>query len=163
MKQLNLKQWLIENDAEHSVALRTSGFWGRQAAGAIFLSQDTKKLGIAHRSMAVQEGGHWGSVGGAIDSDEDPSNAVQREIQEEIGYHGTINLIPLYIFEHPSGFKYHNFLAVVPKEFSIEPNWETDGFKWCDLNNLPKPLHFGLTSLFNDAKSMNIIKSYLNN
>ena len=153
-------EFLIENDSEHRDALKQTGFWGRQGAGCIFLALDTGRLCIAHRSRAVEQPGTWGTWGGAIDSFESPETAVRREVREESGYNGKLNLVPLYIFSHPSGFKYYNYLAVIQTEFTPEMDWETQGFTWCYLDNLPSPLHQGLVSLLSDAASLKIIKQY---
>ncbi len=153
-------EFLIENDSEHRDALKQTGFWGRQGAGCIFLALDTGRLCIAHRSRAVEQPGTWGTWGGAIDSFESPETAVRREVREESGYNGKLNLVPLYVFSHPSGFKYYNYLAVIQTEFIPQMDWETQGFTWCYLDDLPSPLHQGLVSLLSDAASLKIIKQY---
>lgn len=153
-------EFLIENDSEHRDALKQTGFWGRQGAGCIFLALDTGRLCIAHRSWKVEQPDTWGTWGGAIDSFESPETAVRREVREESGYNGKLNLVPLYVFSHPSGFKYYNYLAVIQTEFTPEMDWETQGFTWCYLDNLPSPLHQGLVSLLSDAASLKIIKQY---
>jgi len=59
-------------------------------------------------------------------------------------------MIPMYIFhDQKSGFKYYNFLAVVDDEFTPNLNWETDNFKWVELDEVRhlSPLHFGLRVL----------------
>ena len=88
-----------------------------------------------------------GNLGGAMDDGESPKESVHRETAEECGYHGDMNLKPLLVYKHPSGFTYHNFLAIIPKEFKPKLDWETQGFRWCTLDKLPKPLHPGLKML----------------
>ena len=82
-------------------------------------------------------------------------------MHEEAGYRGSIKLVPLYIFSHISGFKYYNFLAVVPKEFAPVLNWETSESKWFEFGQWPSPMHPGLSKLLNDATSINKIKSII--
>lgn len=154
------KQDLGENDDEHQLALQQTGFWGRQGAGCVFMALDTGRLCLAHRSEAVEQPGTWGTWGGAIDSDEDPGQAVRREVAEEAGYQGSLDLIPLLVFSHPSGFRYHNFLALVPREFQPRLNWETQGWDWFDPGDWPKPLHPGVKSLLADRHSLDIIQKY---
>ena len=57
---------LFESDAEHAAALEKTGFWGKQAAGCIFLARDTGRYLIAHRSPYVQEPNTWGRGSRAI-------------------------------------------------------------------------------------------------
>ena len=153
-------QEVKENDDEHRQALQQTGFWGRKAAGCIFLAMDTGRICLAHRSREVEQPGTWGTWGGAIDGNEDPASAVRREVREEAGYNGSIRLIPLYVFRHPSGFEYYNYLALVPNEFDPELNWETQGFSWFDLGKWPSPLHPGLAKLLSDPSSSDEISKY---
>lgn len=158
---MKIKDIITESDKEHRAALKQTGFWGKQAAGCLFLATDTGRICIAHRSQGgVEQPGTWGTWGGAIDSGEDPATAVRREVKEEAGYTGKLNLIPLFIFSHPSGFKYYNFLALVDKEFTPITNWETQNSAWFDYGRWPKPLHPGLITLLHDSASTAIIQKY---
>jgi len=153
-------EFLINSDEEHRAALNQTGFWGKQGAGCLFLAKDTGRICIAHRSQAVEQPGTWGTWGGAIDSGEDPVKAIRREVKEEAGYTGQLDLIPLFIFSHPSGFKYYNFLALVDKEFTPITDWETQNSAWFDYGRWPKPLHPGLVTLLSDLASTAIIQKY---
>jgi len=104
-------QNLQENDSDHGEALRTTGYWGTAGAGAIILAKRTGRILLPYRSGAVEQPHTWGVWGGAIDSNEDPSSAVKRELSEEVGYSLQIDeLIPLYVYEDSRvGFRYHNF------------------------------------------------------
>ena len=126
--------------------MRRTGFWGSKAAGAIFLARDTGRILLPFRSGDVQEPHTWGVWGGAIDEGEDPAQAVEREIKEESGYRGRLQLVPLYVFRKGT-FAYHNFLAIVDTEFTPRLNWETEAFKWVEFGDWPSPLHFGLATL----------------
>lgn len=169
---MNFKKWLLENDAEHGKELATTGFWGKQGAGCIILAKSTKKILLPHRSSYVQEPNTWGVWGGAIDEEEDPKTAAQREVKEEAGYDGIAEMIPLSVFEKKTKkgtFKYHNFLAIIDKEFEPKLNnehaWETQGYKWVDFGDWPEPLHFGLQSLLakDSQKIKEIIKKIFEN
>ncbi len=151
-------EFIFESDEEHKAALEKTGFWGRQGAGCLFLAADTKRICIAHRSNNVEQPNTWGTWGGAIDDGEDPATAVKREVSEEASYTGPIKLLPLFTFNHPSGFTYYNFLALVPSEFTPITDWETQGSDWFEFGQWPSPLHPGLVSLINDNRSMQIIK-----
>lgn len=145
------------DDENHRDTLNKTGFWGSKGAGCIFLAKDTGNLLLAHRSESVEQPNTWGTWGGAIDSNEDPVEALKREIYEETGFNGHVDIVPLYVFKKGT-FAYYNYLAIVDKEFKPKLDWENQGYIWCTLDGLPTPLHFGLTGLFNDAKSMQIIK-----
>lgn len=117
-------------------------FWGSQGAGAIFMAEDTGRILLQHRSSYVNEPNTWGVIGGAIDSGEDPKEAMEREVQEETGYHGPMKSESLYTFKSGK-FRYHNFLVTVPHEFEPKHGWESQGHVWTTLDDLPEPLHFG--------------------
>jgi 8-oxo-dGTP pyrophosphatase MutT (NUDIX family) len=147
MKHLKLFQsferLLKESDEEHRKNLSNTGFWGKQGAGCIILCRSTKRFLLPLRSLYVLEPNTWGVWGGAIDTDEEPQIAVKRELTEEAGYSGMVEMVPLSIFQKDS-FRYYNFLAIVDEEFEPRLNWETEDFTWTELDNLPQPLHFGL-------------------
>lgn len=132
---------------KHVNTLHKTGFWGEKGAGCIFLARDTKRIGISLRSDNVQEANTWGGWGGAIDGNETPERAVKREVWEEAGYIGKLDLIPLETFTR-GNFKYYNFLAIVEREFTphLDP-FETKDYDWVEFGHWPKPLHFGLRYL----------------
>lgn len=144
---------LKENDYEHSKALHQTGYWGRQGAGAIILAKDTGRILLPLRSRLVEQPNTWGVWGGAIDDKEDPASAVRRELSEEVGHHLHIDeLLPMYVFEDLRvGFRYSNFLAVIPNEFTPRLNWETQKTDWVEFGKLPFPMHFGLKALLQNS------------
>ena len=153
---------LSEDVDAHKEALKATGFWGKRAAGVIFLAKSTGRFMLAHRSSKVLEPDTWGTWGGAIDQAETPVRACLREIKEETGYTGRVKLFPLYVFKHGSGFTYYNFLAVVPSEFTPVFNWETQGSDWVPFKKWPHPLHPGAAKLLQDGPSLNLMQRVLN-
>ena len=151
---------IYENDSEHRAALQKTGFWGKRGAGCLFQAIDTGRICIAHRSQYVEESGTWGTWGGAIDGSETPENAAKREVREEAGYSGKMKLLPMYIFKHPSGFTYYNFLALVETEFKPVLDWETQGYAWVEYGQWPNPMHPGLKLLLADGASSELMKKY---
>ena len=121
-------------------------FWGAQGAGAVFLAEDTGRILIQHRSPYVNEPNTWGVIGGAIDAQEDPQAAMEREVHEETGYNGQMRVEKLYVFQSGK-FRYTNFLVTVPHEFSPHHGWESQGHVWTTLDDLPEPLHFGFKAV----------------
>ena len=153
----------LDADIEHRDSLNKTGFWGKAGAGAIIIARSTGRLLIPKRSPYVEQPNTWGVWGGAIDPNENPKEAARREIAEECGYTGKIELFPLYVFHAAtSDFKYFNFLGVVDDEFTPRLDWETSEAEWFDLTRLPSPLHFGLKAVLNDTDSLNIIQKIAN-
>lgn len=139
-----------ESDDDRYGALKSTGFWGKQGAGCIFLARSTGRILLQLRSGAVLEPGTWGTFGGAIDADETPEDAVRREVHEETGYAGELELIPMAVFTSGS-FRYSNFLAVVDDEFTPDLGWEADGAEWFTFGEWPAPLHFGLKNFLSKS------------
>ncbi len=148
------------SDDLHQDALDKTGFWGETGAGCLLLEETTKTFCLSHRSSEVQEPGTWGTWGGAIDQGESPERAVRREIKEETGYMKKVRLLPLMVFTKGS-FRYHNFLALVPKQFVPDLNWESQDYTWCKWGKWPKPLHKGLRKLLADPVSISTIRKFL--
>lgn len=151
---------VAESDQEHGEALEKTGYWGKRAAGAIFFSQKTQRFGLGLRSQGVLEPGTLGSVGGAIDGDEDVEEAIKREIDEETGLASGFTLKPIFIFKD-GNFSYHNYVAIVPDEFEPQLNWENDDIIWLTLDEMQEHdgLHYGMHNVLGDAKAMSILSS----
>lgn len=142
-----------EDETDHWAAKKETGFYGRQGAGCIIMARDTGRFMLGLRSRQVEEPGTYGTFGGAIDGDEDPLEATQREVNQETGYTGSVEMIPLFVFRKGT-FRYSNFLAIVDAEFKPRLNWEHSGFKWCEFGQWPQPLHFGVVGILNDPESV---------
>lgn len=125
-------------------------YWGEEGAGCIFVAKDTGRILLAHRSEDVDEGQSWGTWGGKVDGNETPKETVAREVEEETGYNGVFKVSLLYTYRD-GNFKYHNFLVVVPFEFTPQLNWEHDNSTWVKYGEWPEPLHFGLQELIKHA------------
>jgi 8-oxo-dGTP pyrophosphatase MutT (NUDIX family) len=149
---------------DHKEAMMETGFWGRAAAGALVVSGQSGRFLIAHRATGTLQPGTWGTWGGAIDAGETALDAVIRELQEETAYaRDPIDILPLYVFEHETGFRYSNFLVVVDQEFDPVLNWEMQQYGWFEFGDWPDPLHFGLNQLLKDTNSLAILQRYRNN
>ena len=148
---------LFEDDRDHDRTLARTGFWGEQAGGCLFFAQSTGKFLIGYRSGSVLQPHTWGTFGGAIDKGEQPDAAVLREAEEEVGYHGPVKLIPIFVFKKET-FRYYNFIAVVPEEFEPRLNWENDDTAWVEFGQWPTPLHFGMNGILGDPASVATMK-----
>ena len=151
-----------EFDTDHYRALADTGFWGNKGAGTMIMAQTTRRFLVPERSQYVQEPLTWGTWGGAIDGNESPEQAVDREIQEETGYTGPKKIIPLYVFKKAS-FRYYNFLTIVKDEFTPHLDWETKSFRWVKFGDWPKPLHFGLVGILENPESLRILQQVSKN
>lgn len=119
------------------------GFWGREGAGALLVARGTGRVFLVLRSAKVRNPGTWGLPGGALEEGESPRQGAARELREEVGYGGRLDLRPGHVFTAPD-FTYHNFVGLVGDEFEPVLNWESADAGWFDLDALPAPLHFGV-------------------
>ena len=143
----------VEDDEGHVY------YGSRGAAGCIIMAQDTGRLMLGRRSENVTEPGTWGSLGGAIEEGSAPMQTAMYELFEETGYDGPVRLVPLAPFRTKDGsFCYHNFLAIVEKEFTPRLDHESGGAAWFDYGEWPQPLHFGIEHLLIDDASRKVIQ-----
>ena len=118
----------------------------QEAVGAIFMSLNTGRVMLNLRSEDVTYSNYWGFVGGKVENDETPIEALNREIQEEMGPNvpEKIDIIPFDVFTTKNErFKYYSFLVLVQDEFVPELNAESNGYAWVKMGMWPKPLHPG--------------------
>lgn len=108
------------------------------AAGVLPISKATGRLLPNMRSAAVGAGrsaGQFSTWGGALDEGETPQQAAIRELKEEAGYSGPMQLIPGFVFRNDK-YEYHNFIGIVPNEFNASTNWESGTTNWITLEEL---------------------------
>lgn len=146
----------LKNFNEHHIQTNGQIFWGNIGAGILPICKNTKRILVGLRSSEVLEPNTWGTFGGKLDIDEGIEESIRegaiRELEEELGYKGNIDLIDAFIFRSGS-FEYHNFFGIVDEEFEYSLDWENDDAKWMtveELYQLPNK-HFGLISLLNES------------
>lgn len=117
----------------------------KQAAGVIFLALDTGRCLLQLRNSDKRFKHHWGFWGGMIEVGETVYEAIQRELEEEIGMVPDINkLNPIDVYQSRNKeFMYYSFAAVVDSEFAPSLNSESAGYAWVDIGVWPGPLHEG--------------------
>lgn len=103
----------------------------------ILVDKDGKLL-LQHRTHdAPVNPDHWGFFGGGLENDEKPEKAIQREIQEEIGY--TLKNPRLVLTERYEGTKHYGtkyvFLEKYDHQQKIVLN-EGQEFGWFQLSEL---------------------------
>lgn len=147
MKPLTAK---LSQEANADPEVGVGEYWGDAGAGALIVAKDTGRILLFQRSDDVNEPGTWNLTGGKLDAGENPKDAVAREVEEESGLDGDYKLALVYTFRHKN-FRYDNFLAIIPAEFTPKLNWEHDTSKWVEWGEWPHPMHFGLKSLLDHA------------
>jgi 8-oxo-dGTP pyrophosphatase MutT (NUDIX family) len=122
-----------------------SGYIG---CGALVYSKQTHRYLFLLRNHK-RHAGHWGLVGGRVESGESPIEALTREVVEEIGTIEYSKIIPLEKFTNESNrFEYHTYLIPVDDEFVPRLNDEHRGYAWTAIADHPKPLHPGVWRTF---------------
>lgn len=164
----NIKEWseFNETDGNYDAYLNKSGepFWGDIGAGVLPICTTTGRVLLGLRSDYVNEPGTWGGFGGKIDDREEAKNpvkAAEREFHEEAGNRQSVKMIPAYVFRsRGGGFRFHNFIGLVNREFEPIDNIEVEETRWFTLEEMLdlEPKHFGLQELLDN--SYDIIKRY---
>jgi 8-oxo-dGTP pyrophosphatase MutT (NUDIX family) len=121
-------------------------FFGKKGAGILIFCSSTKRFLLGLRGPGVDQPNTWGLFGGASNGLESANATAIREMEEEIGYTGELLLKSLGLYRK-GDFSYHNFVGIVPEEFSPSLDWETRAARWFRLKDFPKNLHFGVARL----------------
>ena len=131
-----------------------------QSVGTIFFSKKTQRYLFVLRSKSSHEN-TWAFVGGKVEHGETAYAALQREIEEELGFVPSIEkTIPIEQFTSPKkNFEYHTFVSVVEEEFIPNLNPENKGYAWTTIDGWPKPLHPGVFSTFKIEEIIEKIKT----
>ncbi|MBU0800176.1 MAG: hypothetical protein KKA05_04150, partial [Alphaproteobacteria bacterium] len=78
------------------------------------------------------------------------------------GYDGVMRLEPLCVYRSPGGsFSYHNFLTIVPDEYTPWDSHENEDAQWFEMGDWPTPLHFGLKHLISEPLAMRRIADFV--
>ena len=155
-----MRQIAGTDDKDHAATQRETGFWGKKGAGVLPYCSSTKRFLLGLRSGEVEEPLTWGTFGGALDGGENIEKGAIREFREETKYKGPLTMTPLLVFKSGS-FAFHNFLAVIPKEFNPKLDWENTAHAWRRWNDFQHPQHFGLVALLQHKESLATIKAFL--
>lgn len=131
-----------------------------EGCGALIYSVATKRYLFLLRTQKRHKDS-WGLVGGGVEANETTSQALLREIKEEINIDASnCKLIPLEKFtSEDNNFSYHTFLIPVEQEFIPMLNKEHNGYCWVPLKNYPKPLHPGVWRTFKFSQVISKIQT----
>jgi 8-oxo-dGTP pyrophosphatase MutT (NUDIX family) len=122
-----------------------------RAAGVLIKSIQTNRYLFVQRGDHVKQARTWAGFGGEIDPGETPEDAIIRELEEEAGFTNAVKLKKVYTFVN-GGFTYHNYIGTVWNEFEPKLNWENMAYIWCNVNDLPEPLHPGIKEMLKTVK-----------
>ena len=115
-------------------------------AFAKIVANDSKRFFIARRSKIVDNPLTWAYPGGGVDPGERPSDAIMRELQEEIGGLPDGHEVMYVETTHTDNKLVFVYTIEVPTEFEPWLNDENDKYAWVhDLSEV-SPLHPALVS-----------------
>lgn len=132
-------------------------------AGCLFVCASNNTCLLLKRSDYVASPNTWSLPGGRGELHESPSQTAKREVAEEIGYnleHKVLRLIYTNETYLPT-FKFYVYAYTVSKEFEPKLNYENSEYKWCDWQDMPEPLHWGMKQLFKNAAAMKRLRRYI--
>jgi uncharacterized protein len=131
----------------------------KYGAGCLLFVPESKKFLLIKRSDFVPTPLTWCFPGGGVDSKEDPKVAAIRECREEVGYQISRDLHLLYTNEtHAPRFKFFTYVSIIEKTFHPKLNWESCDYMWTTIDELPTPLHWGVSQLFASERAANALK-----
>lgn len=132
-------------------------------AGGLFLARSTGRFLFLLRAHG-RTAGTWGIAGGKKEPNDDtPYAALQREINEELGFQPEIKkTVPIeWYSSRDELFYYNTYILIVEEEFIPRLNEEHQGWAWVDLNAWPLPLHQGLKTTLNSRTTRAKIQTVL--
>jgi 8-oxo-dGTP pyrophosphatase MutT (NUDIX family) len=121
--------------------MRSQEFTNPGSAGILLYAEDTGRYGFQQRSDSVNDPGVWAAWGGGRKSGESLEQCALRELAEESGYQGPVELEPL-----AQNSRYVTFIGRVPREFDPTPNAEVKDHCWVDAGAWPSPMHPGMAA-----------------
>lgn len=131
----------------------------KQGAGCLLFIPESKKFLLIQRSDFVPMPLTWCLPGGSVELNETTEQAAKRECFEETGYEISNPVHLIYTNEvHAPRFKFYTYASFVPKAFTPRLNWESTNHAWHTIDDLPTPLHWGLSQLFNSERAAKKLK-----
>jgi 8-oxo-dGTP pyrophosphatase MutT (NUDIX family) len=118
--------------------MRAHEFTDQGAAGIVLYAEDTGRYGLQQRSETVGDPGLWAAWGGGREPGESLEQCARRELAEEGGYTGPIELERL-----GENSRYVTFLGRVPHEFEPRADSEWQDYCWVEAGDWPGPMHPG--------------------
>lgn len=129
-----------------------------RAGGAFIIAASTKRILFAKRAGDGDASGVWACLGGKIEPGESVEEAIRREIEEEAGWSGDIDLDRIYTHRDPD-LIYYNHIGIVQDEFEPNLNDEHSDYAWVRFGEWPKPLHPGIEEVLRDEHARNALRA----
>ena len=135
----------------------------KTGVGALFISSKTHRILLNLRAPYKTHSLTWSLWGGMMEENEQPKEALLRELSEEMGFVPDIEKIyPFDVYQSKDKhFKYFSFVSIVEDEFVPELNFESCGYCWIDLGQWPRPMHQGAKISFCSLRAVDKIKLIL--
>jgi 8-oxo-dGTP pyrophosphatase MutT (NUDIX family) len=132
-----------------------------KGVGGIIVSEKTGKVLTVLRSSKETHPNTWTFAGGKVDANETASQALIRELEEELQLIKVKKIIPLHRYQSRSkDFIYDTFIVLVKQEFIPELNWENSGYAWTYINTLPTPLHPKTRQMITSSRIINKFNNF---
>ncbi len=158
---------------------KTSLFWGKKAAGCVFICLEDQTILLLKRSRGVENPGTWGIAGGAIVNEDlgmeddfynqdenhipDPDqkifkdSAIDETVEEMGSFPGNSEMLGSTDFSEGS-FTYRTHIYNISLEEkqkwtpTIRLNLENDKYGWFSIMSLPPNLQPGFATKVNEIK-----------
>jgi mutator protein MutT len=136
-----------------------------KAAGGCIIAKDTKRILLQQRSSKSSYPRYWGFWGGKVEASENVSQALLRELREEVNLDIQKKVEKIYPLDQyharDNTFSYYTFVIIVDTEFLPNLNSESGGYAWIDSGHFPKPMHPGTRDTLFKKNKLKQIKSII--
>lgn len=109
-------------------------------AAGFLITAPTGRILLLLRADNGGSAGVWSIPGGNIEHGESPLDAARRELEEETGYAGPLEVRGRHSFDG----RYLTYFADAPDEFEVELDDEHVDAGWFETDDLPVPTHIGV-------------------
>lgn len=137
----------------------------KKGSGCLIVCKSTDRFLLIQRSDYVASPLTWGLPGGKVENGESPLEAARRETIEEIGI--DIKSLPITLIYtndvHAPRFRFYTYACIVDEEFEPSLNWESANYKWCTIDEVPAPLHWGVQQMLGHGSSGKALKKFIQN
>ena len=136
-----------------------------KAAGACIIAKNTKRIILQQRDKFGSHPRNWGFWGGKVEDNENVSQALLREVCEELNIDIRKDVIKIYPLDQyhsrNKDFSYYSFVILVKKEFIPKLNHESGGYAWIEHEYFPKPLHPGTRRTLFKKNKLKVIRDII--
>lgn len=128
----------------------------KMGVGALFVSYKTRRALLNLRAPHKTHAMCWALFGGMVEANEQPKDALLRELMEEMNFVPDIEKIyPFDTYQSKDAhFSYYSFVCVVEDEFIPILNYESCGYCWIDIGKWPSNMHQGARISFCNLKAV---------